>query len=223
MVGTDTVEWRVAGLMTTPRYESVFARNHIDAAFRSAKIPLQVSQGVFYGQCMQRMMESAIEAGVNVAITVDSDSLFTGKDVMRLLNTLAAVDEIDAVSSMQVRRGDATFLGSKKGSKSVEVNGEPFQVSTAHFGLTAIDLSKLSKVPKPWFAASPGAGGTWGDDRVDDDIWFWKRWENSGNSLYIDPGVCIGHLEEMVAVMDKQTFETKHLYPGDWSNSCTSS
>jgi len=209
-------------MMTSPRYVNGFCRDYIDAAFAAAKIPLQDSQGVFYGQCMQRMLQSAIEIGVDIAVVCDGDSLFTDRDILRLIGTLESNDHIDALASMQIRRGNSTMLASIAGKGEVEIAGEPIRVSTAHFGLTAIDLRKLATVEKPWFWSQPDANGEWGDARIDDDIWFWKQWEKAGNTVYLDPNTRIGHMEEMVVMVHPKTYEAVHAYPGEWVESCKS-
>ena len=209
----------VCGMMTSPRYINCFCRDYIDAAFRGARIPLQDSQGVFYGQCMQRMLNSAIEKEVDIAVFCDGDSLFTDRDIMRLLETLESNPHIDALASMQIRRGSKIMLASIKGQSTAEVSGEPLRVSTAHFGLTAIDLRKLKDVPKPWFWSQPDEDNEWGDLRIDDDIWFWKQWEKAGNTVYIDPQTRIGHMEEMVVMVEPGTYQAVHAYPNEWIES----
>jgi hypothetical protein len=209
-------------MMTSPRYINGFCRDHIDAAFRGAGIPLQDTQGVFYGQCMQRMMQQAIEIGTDLAVVCDGDSLFTDADIMRLLKTITANDRIDALASMQIRRGNNTLLASVDGKSEVQISGDPFKVSTAHFGLTVIDLRKLGEVEKPWFFSKPDEKGEWGDKRIDDDIWFWRQWERAGNTVYLDPQTRIGHLEEMVVMVDPTTYEAVHAYPGEWIDACKS-
>jgi len=210
----------VCGMMTSPRYVNGFCRGHIDAAFRGAGIPLQDSQGVFYGQCMQRMMQEAIEIGTELAVVCDGDSLFTTNDIMRLLGTITANDNIDALASMQIRRGNCTMLASVDGKTQIDIGGDPVQVSTAHFGLTVIDLRKLGEVVKPWFWSKPDESGEYGDKRVDDDIWFWRQWGKAGHSVFIDPNTRIGHMEEMVVMVDPVTYEAVHAYPQEWIESC---
>jgi hypothetical protein len=215
-------KFNISGMMTSPRYINGFCRDHIDAAFRGAGIPLQDSQGVFYGQCMQRMMQQAIEIGTELAVVCDGDSLFKANDIMRLLGTIAANDHIDALASMQVRRGNCTLLASVDGKSEVTITGEPVKVSTAHFGLTVIDLRKLGEVEKPWFWSKPDENGEWGDKRIDDDIWFWRQWERAGHSVYMDPNTRIGHMEEMVVMVHPETYEAVHAYPSEWIDSCSS-
>ena len=208
--------------MTSPRYVNCFARDYIDKAFVGAGIPLNNVQGVFYGQCMQRMLEGLLGQGVDVVVVCDGDSLFVDKDIMRLVQRLESNPGIDAIASMQIRRGNKTMLASLAGESKLEIEGHPVKVSTAHFGLTAIDLRKLSAVEKPWFFSKPCDDGTWGDARIDDDIWFWQQWEKAGNSLYLDPQTRIGHLEEMVVMVHPQTYEAVHAYPSEWLESCLS-
>jgi hypothetical protein len=218
----DKKEITICGLMTSPRYVNNFCRDHIDAAFVGCKIPLQNAGGVFYGQCMQRMLEQVTEDGCDVAVVCDGDSLFTSTDIMRLVQTLVSRDDIDALASMQIRRGGQSMLASIRGGNTVEIDGTPFKVATAHFGLTAIKLKKLGEVQKPWFWSQPDANGRWGDGRTDDDIWFWRQWERAGNSLYMDPQTRIGHMEEMVVMVHPETYEAIHAYPVEWQEACKS-
>ena len=160
----DATNFKVAAMMTLPRYENVYCRNVIDGALREVGIPLQTAQGVFYGQCMQRLFDRALQHDIDVAITIDFDSVITGKDIMALLQTMANYPEIDACAAMQARRGGHFPLMTIKGETSVDWDGKPLQVSTAHFGLTAIRLKKLNNMPKPWFWSTPGEGGDWEDE-----------------------------------------------------------
>jgi hypothetical protein len=49
----------------------------------------------------------------------------------------------------------------------------------------------------------PAKDGSWGEGRLDDDIYFWGNWGDSGNSLYVHTGCRIGHVEEMVSEFDE--------------------
>lgn len=214
---SESTEFKVAAMMTLPRYENVYCRNLIDAALRQVGIPLQTAQGVFYGQCMQRLFDRAIQHNIDIALTIDFDSIFTGDDIISLLQVLAKYPEIDAVAAMQARRGHNYPLMTIKGQTNVEWDGKPLKVNTAHFGLTAIRLNKVAKMPKPWFWSTPGANGDWEEDdgKIDDDIYFWKAWEQAGNSLYVQPSVRIGHMEEMIAIHD-DSMRVVHMYPKAW-------
>jgi hypothetical protein len=89
------------------------------------------------------------------------------------------------------------------------------KAKTAHFGLTVIDLAKLRLTPKPWFYATPNSDGEWEGDKTDDDVHFWLQWDRAGNTIYIDPSVQLGHMEEMIAIHD-QDLKPIHIYPSDW-------
>lgn len=211
---------KVAAVMTRGRYINGFCTDYIHAAFRKLGMPLNIRGGVFYGQAMQAMFEDMVAKEVDVVVTVDGDSLFTADQVRQVITTLLSDDKIDAVASMQPRRGDAILLASKRGEGSLQIDGSPVEVSTAHFGLTALRVAKIAQTPKPWFVCREDAEGGFGDGRIDDDIWFWRQWEKAGNSVYLDPQVCIGHMEEMVAIHDPQTMQARHIYPKDWIESC---
>lgn len=212
---------KAAAIMTAPRYENTYARNHIERALKDIGIPLTVSGGVFYGQCMQMMLEDLAASDCDYAVTIDFDSLFTANQLRRLLNWIITRDEIDAITGLQVRRGKPVMLGTApggkdvEGGKQIEWDGNPIKGTTAHFGLTVLDLKKLATVQKPWFVSTPDKNGRWTEDKTDDDVNFWLRWKEAGNSVYFDPGVRLGHLEEMVAIHDEHMNAT-HIYPADW-------
>ena len=207
---------RVAGFLTGPRYCNTWAIGQIYSAFNRSGIPLNTSGGVFYGQCMQRMLTEAIEKGVEVAVTVDFDSIFEPWHIKRLLSELEANPHIDALASLQSRRGMPYPLFTMGKSESAEFEGKPLPVTTAHFGLTAIRLDRLADVPKPWFFGKPNQDGEWGEGRVDDDIWFWRQWTDAGRSIYIDSGCSIGHMEEMISHFDEDG-QHRFCYLNEWA------
>ena len=216
----DAKAYRVAALMTAARYENTYCRNAIESALRDAQLRLTISLGVFYGQCMQSLMENAIAEGCDIILTIDGDSIFNSGHVNRLLAVLCNGDKIDALASMQARRSMPYPLFTTGADKvqSVSVQSDvPFRVATAHFGLTAIKVAPLCQVGKPWFFAQASDLGTWGKDtsKIDDDVWFWRQWEKFGKTLYVDPGCRIGHMEEMVSYYDDH-LQLKHIYPSDW-------
>jgi hypothetical protein len=206
----------ICALMTAGRYENTWCRNNMEHSFRKLGIPLIVSGGVYYGQCMQIMMEDAIKAGVEYILTVDGDSVFTAEQLQRLISIAVQEKEsIDALCAMQVRRGKKSILGTLEGHTSATWNGYPLRLDTAHFGLTIINAKKLAEVPKPWFFCQPSSTGGWDDDKIDSDVWFWCQWKKAGRTLYMDPGCRIGHLEEMVAIHEEDMSIT-HMYPAEW-------
>lgn len=216
-VGGYSYEVRVSAIMTAPRYEAVWARTQIEHALRECGIPLAVSGGVFYGQCMQRMLEGLMDRDINYALAIDFDSIFTANHVRRLLGIIAHEQDIDAIAAVQPMRGDGRLLGTSGRREEIVWEGYPIKVRTAHFGLTAIDLNKLAAVPKPWFISVPDPTGGWNDEqKIDDDGYFWEQWHAAGNSLYLDPGTRLGHLQEMIAIYDGE-MDVKYLYPKQWN------
>jgi len=205
---------KVAAFMTAPRYESTWCRNMIETALKEAGVPLVVSQGVFYGQCMQRMLEDAIEGGVEVAITIDFDSIFTGDDVKHLLNQMAT-GKWDALAALQCRRAMPYPLFTCGDDRHIEFQGEPLEVSTAHFGLTGLNLNALAEVERPWFLSCTDSDGGWGEGKTDDDIYFWRAWRDQGLKVFVDPNLNIGHMEEMISMFDEEGNHT-FVYPNDW-------
>lgn len=215
----EKVAVKCVALMTAPRYENTWCRNYIDIATREAGVPLSVSLGVFYGQCMQKMLLSAIAAKTDFAITIDFDSVFTAAHIHRLLSLIVSRPEIDAVCGFQARRGASVPLGTKKNTTGIHVDpSEPLRLNTAHFGLTVLRLSSLQKVQLPWFWSRPDKSGHWENDKLDDDIYFWRKWEEAGNTIYMDSDCRIGHMEEVISQFVERDgqYVVEHVYPCDW-------
>jgi hypothetical protein len=209
---------KIAALMTAPRYECVWARSNIERTLQQCKIPLAISGGVFYGQCMQRMFNDVMTKNADFILTVDFDSVFTVQHVNRLVSYAVHREDIDAITAVQPKRGSGTILATRGKEEDIIWDGEnPIQVKSAHFGLTVIRVDALRKIEKPYFWGKPNEDGEWDGSKIDDDVWFWKQWEKAGNSLYIDPGSRLGHLEEVVTIFDEE-MKLKHIYPNDWED-----
>lgn len=90
------------------------------------------------------------------------------------------------------------------------------QVDTAHFGCTIISTAALRRMTKPWFWEQPDKSGSWGDGRIDSDIWFWRQFKASGNRLYITPRVAIGHGEYVITWPSQELGKPVFQYCNEW-------
>lgn len=217
-VQSDQAIIRCGAYLTLPRYEAVAARLIIEQALRELNIPCTTSQGVFWGQCMQRMFQEAVDADLDWILSLDSDSLFSSEQLSLLCDVFAQTPEADAMAALQCRRGAPYPLmttGASVDSTIQIIRDKPIKVTTAHFGLTLIRVDALKKIAKPWFISRPSASGDWDDDRLDDDIWFWHQWRLAGNTIYVAPQVSIGHLEETVVAFDEDC-NPQHMYVHQW-------
>lgn len=197
---------KVVAVMSVPRLG--FQDNMFSAMGTLPKLGIELlkTTGAFWGQCLTRAMNEAIASGAEWILTLDYDSVFNRQHVELLLGAAQRHPHADAIVPIQAHRSNATPLMTIKGADGkplASVTADLFapeltQVSTAHFGLTLIKVSSLHKLPKPWFWGQPGVDGEWGDDRLDDDVYFWKQWEKTGLSVYQANRVAIGHLELMV-------------------------
>ena len=212
-----TASVRLIAVMTLPRWECTAARTQIESALRQIGIPLMTAQGVFYGQCMTRLMESAMEQGAEWILTIDGDSWFTADQLRHLMTVFHSRTDIDALAALQARRGARAPLLTVGSDEDgfVEIDQNPLQVATAHFGLTLIRTSALKQVNRPWFYSQPDDAGGWSEGRTDEDIHFWREWNAANNTVYILPACRIGHLEEMISVIGSDG-KTTHVYPSDF-------
>lgn len=197
---------RVVAVMSVPRlgFQDNFACAAL--AMRELDLPLRRCTGVFWGQVLTRAIEAAIEDGFETILTIDYDSVYTPADVRALLDTLDGRPDIDALMALQASRCRAQPLitvdgddGQPIGTVPVEwFRRETLPVRTGHFGLTAIRVSALLKLPRPWFRSQPDAAGGWGDGRTDEDISFWHAMRAAGLTAAVAPTVVIGHAELMI-------------------------
>jgi len=202
---------KVCGCIAVPRLGWTDAWGSIVDAFTVRQIPLRRFTTCYWEQGISNVLEMLIADGVDWAICLDYDTLFMPTDLDLLLKTFAVRDDIHALAALQCKRYAETPLLTMIGGKSepdntydVEVPAdEPFRVFTAHFGLTIIDLNHLREVPKPWFWSQPDHNKSWrGDDHVDADIYFWRKWGEAGKTVYVHPGVRVGHLEVVTSMFN---------------------
>lgn len=200
-------EIRVSGAMSVPRLG--FMDNFFCAM--EAMIPCNVKMrkhgGAFWGQSMTKVMERILEEDDPDAIlTLDYDSVFLPRHLAHVMQLMMCHPEADAIAPIQSSRHLSTALFTYYGTDGenapkvplAEFAGDLTRVPTAHFGLTLIRAKALRRLPKPWFHSVPSPAGDWNDGHVDEDIAFWRKWEQAGNTLFLANRVAIGHAELMV-------------------------
>jgi len=215
-VVTKDVKLKMRAVMSVPRCGWSDAYACIIDSLRPWNMPIQQFNGVFWGQCMQRACEEAVKDEMDWLLSVDNDSMFTSADVNMLMETLGSNPQIDAIAALQCRRGENEYpLMVINGQEGVDIDGRPFKVDTAHFGLTIIRVAKLAELPKPWFASKCDPQGEWNEGRLDDDIWFWHQWKEAGNTVYVHPQCRIGHLQLMVTEFGED-YKVRHVHVKPW-------
>lgn len=217
---------KVAAVMSTPRLG--FMDNFFCSfqALAPLRIPFRKVTGAFWGPCLTRAIEAAIEEdAAEYVLTMDYDTVFTRWDLESLLFTAAAHPEVDALAPLQASRTKTTSLFTLADENGVarsqvsrdELHADIVRARTAHFGLTLLKVSALQDLPRPWFYGRPDAEGRWGEDRVDDDIAFWHAWREAGKTLYLAPRVAVGHAELMVRWPDRDLVAT-YQHPNEFTD-----
>lgn len=197
----------VSGAMSVPRLGFM---DNLFCAMESV-IPCQVKfrkhGGAFWGQSMTKVFERILEEdNPDAILTMDYDSIFLPKHLAHLMQLMMLHPEIDALAPIQSSRHLPTTLFTVPGPEGdnaptlsrVDLAPDVMKVATAHFGLTLLRADKLRALPKPWFHSIPSPNNDWNDGHIDEDIAFWRKWAEAGNSLYIANRVPIGHAELMV-------------------------
>lgn len=214
----------IAAVMSTPRLG--FMDNFFCAFTALRGIPLRKVTGAFWGPCLTRAIEQAIEEHQpEYILTLDYDSVFTRNDVEALMFAAMRHPEADAIAPLQVARSKSTPLFTVEDADGVirrrvareEMQVELVRARTAHFGLTLLRTDALAAMSKPWFVGIPDKDGRWGDERTDDDIHFWHQWKLAGRSLYLCPRVAIGHAELMIRWPDRNLVAS-YQHPNEFAD-----
>lgn len=215
---------KIAAVMSMPRL--AFADNMFCAhqTLIPLGIPFERITGAFWGQCLERIMTTHVDA--DWIVTLDYDSIFNPQIFHRLAVLFDENPHVDAMAPLQVKRESASPLWHLlRDDGTYYTEGEQIPIEsvdkpltrskTAHFGLTFIRTAALKKMSHPWFLGVPNKDGMWEEGRMDDDIYFWDKWHKTGNSLYVATQISIGHLQLMSSWVSKE-FGVTHQYLDDW-------
>ncbi len=213
----------IVAVMSCPRLGWTDTFGSIEQAFFPLGIQLFRHSGVFWGQGLTKLIESAIAQGADFIITLDYDSVFTREHVERLCQ-LAVEEDVDAIVSVQVRRENNYSMFTMRGGDGelkTRVAKSEFKqpltrITTGHFGLTIIRVEAFRKLNKPWFLAIPDKDGEWNEGHVDEDIYFWHNAERSGWKVCLANEVRIGHLQNVIA-WPKDDFSAEIQYVSQYN------
>ena len=196
----------VSGAMSLPRLGFMDNLFCCMEAVVACNVKLRKHGGAFWGQSLTKVFERILEQDdPDLILTIDYDSIFTPGHLARLIQTMMLYPQIDALAAIQSSRHLPTTLFTVHGTDGdnapaiprTQFEGDTTKVATAHFGLTLIRTKALRRIEKPWFHSQPSPQDDWGDGHVDEDIMFWRKWEEAGNSLHLANRVAIGHAELM--------------------------
>lgn len=220
---------KICAVMSMPRL--AFADNMFCAhqVFAPRQIPFYRITGAFWGQCIERIMSEHENDGTDWIVTLDYDTVFDAKIFHRLAVLFAENPHVDALAPLQIKRetdsplwhllrDDGTHYNEGEPIEMASLNKPLTRAKTAHFGLTFLRVSALRKMAHPWFLGVPNKEGRWDEGRTDDDIYFWHKWQETGNSLYVATQVSIGHLQLMSTWVGNE-FGAVHQYLDDWHKS----
>ena len=195
----------VVAVSTVPRLLWTENIQAIGSALTPLGIPMRRATGVFWGQCLQRIMVEALDTRATYILAVDYDTIFDAHDVMAL-HHLMEKTKLDALCALQVGRDRDSLIGTIDDGTGNPLREMPrkrlaedyWPVLFGHFGLTLIRLDALRKLPRPWFLGQPDANGEWSEQRVDDDVYFWRKARAAGWRVGTTPLVRVGHLQNLI-------------------------
>ena len=186
-------------------------------------IPFVRSIGVFWGQCLQRLFSQVASSGqYKYIVAIDYDTIFDAHDLC-MLRDIADKHDLDVLCPLQIGRDRNALLakiddgtGQPVAELPVErLHDDHWPVLHGHFGLTLIRCDRLRELDMPWFIGEPGKNGDWGNDRVDDDVYFWRKARERGWKISTTPQVRVGHLQ-VVATWPGRNLECVHQFMQDF-------
>jgi len=229
VIGNVEHDVKITAILSVPRLG--FMDNFYCAiqAFSTFGIQTVKGTGAFWDQTMHRLMAEQCkpEHENDFILTMDYDSVFEPDCISRLVSAIL-VSGYDAIAPIQTKRDDQRLLFTPKGQMGKtgktrlekdwwEKLAQP--ADSAHFGLTLLRTSALRRMPYPWFLGVPNDEGGWEDvtgearvSRTDPDMYFWKKWQETGNTLAVSPLVSIGHAE-LVITWPGRDLKAIHQYP----------
>ncbi len=197
---------RITAAMSTSRLgftENLFCAMKV---LKDLNIDLTKFTGAYWGPGLERCLLESIDHGAEWVVTLDYDTVFTTETLEELCWLMATNPHADAIAPIQSKRECDQALMFIKDTERLAVatldECDLYPVDTAHFGLTLIRVEALKRMSHPWFYGQPNEEGTWGDGRVDEDIAFWHKWKETGNTLFIATHVSIGHLQQVATWPD---------------------
>ena len=219
---------RVAACMSMPRLcftDNFFA---VYQALMPFRMNLRKHSGAFWGHSLTQCIEQTLkeDPSIDTILTVDYDTIFTASQLKALIELMLDHPEADAIAPIQQARTKQTPLFTvrqEEGKNRTQMDRDTFApdimpVATAQFALTLIRVSALEKMDKPWFQDVPDEHGSWGDGRIDDDIYFWRNMEKNGLKLYQANRIAVGHSENIIIWPD-QNLEPLFQHPADYYDS----
>lgn len=167
-------------------------------------LPYKFATGAFWHQGIDRLLDECIAEGVDVAVTLDYDTIWIPQQLDYMIHQFMLYPNIDALAPVQPKRETGEVLLNWLNGNPGEVDcAKPMPIASAHFGMTLFRVSSLKRMAKPWLTDIPAPNGGFGDGRIDPDMAFWKRFREAGLNLALCPAVRVGHLEKRAASYDE--------------------
>lgn len=217
---------KICAVMSMPRL--AFADNIFCAirAFLPLGIALQKGSGAFWGQTLTQMLEKHLDDGTEYVFVLDYDTWFTKNHVIKLCQLAMENPEADAIVSMQTKReADTLMIGirpTKEGNDLITVPISDFKkpltpIVTGHFGLTLFKMDALRKLSRPWFWTKPSPDGTWHENHLDEDIYFWNHFHDEGFKAFLANDVRVGHIQLVCTFPGtvEENWKPKWIYMND--------
>jgi len=220
MTDTGDAQIKIIAGMTIPRLSFTHTWACAQSVVKQLGINIWTDNSVYWEAGLSRLMHRAIDKGCEWFLSLDFDSVFCTEDVRQLLS-LAVSSDADIIFAAQMKRGrDSKIIATVRDAdgETLRFGEQPkpipeplLKVRTGHWGMTAVRLSSMARVPEFWFP-NTDENGLW----LDPDMAFWGKAEAAGLNVYLAPNIRIGHMQEVVLWPDP-VLRPLEQYIGDWA------
>jgi cellulose synthase/poly-beta-1,6-N-acetylglucosamine synthase-like glycosyltransferase len=174
-------------ILLAPTYE------HYDHALDIAKI-------------RNGLVTQALESGVDILIMMDTDQVYPGDTVTRILDGLKTADAVGGVVHRRYPPFNPLLMrGALHQYERIPIQecygGDLIDVDATGCGCIGYRMSVFERIPSPWFELIAGPNGK----SVGEDIRMCSKMKQRGMTIKVDTAIQIDHLTTFR--VDRGTFE----------------
>lgn len=139
-------------------------------------------KGCYIHRNRESIVKRSLKQGATHLMFIDTDIIFPPGSVQKLIDQKKEI--IGGIYNLRSLPERSVVL-----EGLTELPTETFRTEVLPTGFMLIDLSIMSKIPKPWFFFDTKDG----EFNMGEDAWFCKQARSAGIELWCDPTIALKH------------------------------